>query len=109
MNEHCPSCAGPRIPDDPSVLSDYEHDAPWCVVVADECATLDADRARYERRGTSLFHRAAAPVERRLIAASGVALPPGAEMFTRVEFIAPDVRVRTFTRAGLVSADEVTA
>lgn len=106
MNETCPSCAGPRVPDDPSVLNVYAHE-PSCALLLAERETLQADRRRFLRHGAAVRHRAASDAERALVAASGVRVGPREPMHVRVDWPAPDLRMRMFTRAGLVAADEV--
>ncbi len=102
----CPTCSGERVPEDPEVLNEYEHTT-TCALLLAERETLDADQRRHARRGTAVRHRSATVAERALVAASGVHVDSRAPMFVRVDWPAPDLRLRLFSRAGLVAADTV--
>jgi len=99
-----PTCAGPRIPDDPDRLAAFEHEA-RCALAHTEAETLAEDRARYRRFATHTRHRAATQAERLLLAASGVRVQPG-ELFTRVTWT-DGSRTRTWRRQPVVAVDEV--
>lgn len=106
MDEHCPSCGGVRIPDDPDVLPTFDHE-PACALLAEEHATLDTDRRRAMRSRALVRHRAATGAERLLVAAAGVRLDRRAPLHVRVEWVDAGLRLRLLSRAGLVAADEV--
>lgn len=106
MRETCPTCKRARRPDDPDVLSDYDHSA-TCSLARQEREQLDADLTRHRKRGRAVWHRPATPGERELLAASGVTIPSSTALFCRIEWIGPDLRLRSWSRAGIVAADEV--
>ncbi len=107
MRETCPTCKRERVPDDPDHLVQYAH-TPTCRLAREEAEQLAADLARHRKRGRAVWHRAASEVERVLIAASGVAIPSNVPVFARIEWIGPDLRLRSWSRAGLAAVDEVT-
>ena len=107
MRETCPTCTGERVPDDPAVLSEYEHSS-TCALARLEREQLAADMARHRKRGRAVWHRPASEAERELLAASGVAVPSSTPLFCRIEWPWPGLRLRSWSRAGIVAADEVT-
>lgn len=106
MSETCPSCAGPRVTDDPDRLAAYVHEA-RCALAHAEAETLAEDRARHRRYGTPLRRRPTTHAERILLRASGVPVPDG-ELFTRVQWH-DGVRTRTWRRQPIVAVDEVSS
>jgi hypothetical protein len=107
MRQTCPSCQGERVPDDPDALITYDH-APRCSLLLAEQETLAEDVARYRRFGTVTRHRPTTSAERLLLTASGVKVPESGELFTRVDWQAPDLRMRSWKRQPVVALDEVT-
>ncbi len=103
MTEHCPTCAGPRVTDDPDRLVAYVHEA-WCALALAERETWDEDRARHRRYRTAVRHRPTTQAERMLLAASGVRLQPG-PLFTRVQW-QDGTRTRTWRRQPVVSVTD---
>jgi hypothetical protein len=90
MADLCPSCGGPRLPNDPCGLR-VQH-VVSCPVVAAEDATQAADKAR----GVD-FRRAVTPTERLLLAAWGHDLPAEADRAsTHVRWITRGARRRDF-------------
>ena len=106
MYEQCPSCGGQRVPDDPALLSAYEHRAD-CALQLAERAQLDRDRRKAARTSRVIRWRACTTTERALVAASGVDVPPTEPMFVRYELASHDLLLRLFPRAGLVAIDAV--
>jgi hypothetical protein len=106
MCETCPSCQGHHLPDDPGALVQYAH-TPTCRLAREEAEQLAADLARHRRRGRAVWHRPASPAERELLAATGVSIPSRTPAFCRVEWVGPDLRLRSWSRAGIVAVDEV--
>lgn len=107
MSEDCPTCGGPRIVDHPDHLAAYEHRA-GCALARVEDETLRADAERAQRR-RAVRHRNATRAERLLVAASGVRVDQRQPLFVRVEMVDTRLRLRTFSRAGLVAADEASS
>ncbi len=106
MTELCPSCMGHHLPDDPAHLAQYAHH-PTCRLAREEAEQLAADLARHRKRGRYVWHRPASPAERELLSASGVRGVETGELFARIEWLGPDLRLRTWSRAGLAAVDEV--
>lgn len=104
--EHCPTCAGPRVTDDPDALAQYLHET-RCSLSHAEAETWDEDLARFRRRGTASRHRPTTSAERVLLRASGVRVPEG-ELFTRVQWH-DGTRTRTWRRHPVVAVDRVPA
>lgn len=100
MTETCPTCAGPRVTDDPDHLAAYVHEA-RCSIALAERETWDEDRARFRRYGTPLRRRPTTHAERALLRASGVPVPEG-ECFTTVQWH-DGTRTRTWRRQPVVS------
>ncbi len=107
MKPNCPSCHGARVPDDPDALISFDH-APRCSLMLAEAETLAEDVARYRKHGTTTRHRPTTTAERLLLAASGVKVPKSGELFTRVDWQGPDLRMRSWKRQPVVALDEVT-
>lgn len=107
MTELCLSCWGQHLPDDPDHLVTYAHTS-TCSLARQEREQLAADLARHRKRGRAVWHRPATEAERALLAATGVAIPSSTPLFARVEWIGPDLRLRTWSRAGIAAVDLVT-
>lgn len=60
----CPGCAVQRVPDEPSVLNDYNHE-PACALLLAERETLHADRRRHEKHRADVRRRALTPAQPR--------------------------------------------
>jgi len=98
----CPDCRGQRTAGSLDQLA-FHHGA-LCLLAADERETLAADQARHARRGLASWHRLATDAERELLGAAGHHVPAGS--FTRVVWLDPRTRRRTWRGLHVVAIDE---
>jgi len=90
--------------DDPDALAAFEHEA-RCVLALREAETLADDLARFDRYGTASRFRVTTTAERLLLEASGLKVPTTEAVFTKVEWLGPDLRMRTWRRQPVVALD----